>query len=33
MCGGMMETPMKTFKMQTVLPLNQVNRNNRFISE
>ena len=28
-----METPMKTFKMQTVLPLNQVNRNNRFISE
>lgn len=28
-----METPMKSFKMQTVLPLNQVNRNNRFISE
>ena len=28
-----METLMKSFKMQTVLPLNQVNRNNRFISE
>ncbi len=28
-----MDFQMKSFKMQTVLPLNQVNRNNRFISE